>query len=270
MFYFCIMQLIKNLFIFYLKASVHVALSIVCLIHLSHQLLNIPTSFPWLMFLFLGILCGYNFLKYTTFWIHNGLNPSIPQRIFGFTMFLMIFVLYFYMMLSSYLQSKLLFFLFYILIYPIIRNYAIGKLTFVALTVSWMIVIFPNFYLGHAFEFPFGMFLQQFCLVFALLVPFEIADFTTDALKFPTLPQRIGVHKFKLLGFSAIILYFVISLFLETPLVLTLFFFGSSILATWMSNPQRSFYFTAFWVEAIPIMGWLVYYSFLIIHDFLS
>jgi hypothetical protein len=269
MFYFCTMQYFKNIFNFYLKASIHVALAIVCLIHLSHQMLNISSDAEWFIFLFLGILCGYNILKYTAFWVKNGFNPSLPQRIFGFTMFLMIFLVYFFLKFTSSLQYKLLFFLLGFLIYPIIRNYAVGKLSFVALTVSCLTVLLPIFYTGEAFEFPFGLFLQQFFLVFALLVPFEIADVTTDALKFPTLPQRMGIHQFKILGYGSIFLYFVLALFQDTPLVLSLFFLGSSILATGMSNPQRSFYFTAFWVEAIPILGWLVYFSFQVLQDFL-
>lgn len=62
--YFCGMQWIKRIFDFYLKASIHVALSVVSLAYVGFQSLNIIGSPALGVVLFSATVMGYNFIKY--------------------------------------------------------------------------------------------------------------------------------------------------------------------------------------------------------------
>lgn len=260
MFYFCTMLIFKNIFNFYLKASIHVALAIVCLVKLTHELFNIPSTPEWFFFLFFGIMTGYNFLKYAEYWYKFGLNPSFPQKVFGFSMFSLLITVFFFLKLSSHLQLIFLGIFAWMICYHLVRNYAIGKLTFVAITITFVTILLPCFYANRWFDQIGLVFLSQFLLIFALLVPFEIADSTTDSMRFPTLPQRIGIVPFKIIGILSVLGYFLVFIYLNLNLFLGLFFFLSSLFAILLSHSKRSFYFTAFWVEAIPVFGWLFYF----------
>ena len=55
---------IKRVFDFYLRSSVHVALSVYALVRMTHYMFNINADETVANFAFLGTIVGYNFVKY--------------------------------------------------------------------------------------------------------------------------------------------------------------------------------------------------------------
>jgi uncharacterized integral membrane protein len=83
-----------------------------------------------------------------------------------------------------------------------------------------------------------------------------------DDLKLSTIPQRIGLYNTKILGYFGVFLLFVFIsqntnavAFISS--ILTLLFL---LLFLTKSRPDRSVYFTAFWVESLPIIWWIMWF----------
>ena len=58
------MKFLKTVFDFYIYASIHVAIAVICLVRITELYLNLPYDKNLLIFIFLGTITGYNFVKY--------------------------------------------------------------------------------------------------------------------------------------------------------------------------------------------------------------
>ena len=58
------MKLLKQIFDFYIKSSIHVALSVFALVMMTHHMFHIADDLPMAYFAFFGTIVGYNFVKY--------------------------------------------------------------------------------------------------------------------------------------------------------------------------------------------------------------
>lgn len=140
-----------------------------------------------------------------------------------------------------------------------LRNYPTVKMLSIALVWAMVTVLFPlQDYLTESriwIEF-----VQRFFLIMALALPFDIRDLNKDELHLQTLPQKIGVLKAKRVGIQFLVLFFILSFF-KFPLsantiLIELVIFILSLLLLVKTKPIQSKYYTAFWVESIPII-WL-------------
>ena len=91
------------------------------------------------------------------------------------------------------------------------------------------------------------------------MLPFEIRDLNYDEVRLATIPQKIGLKYTKMVGVFLLGLIFLLEFFkdecasiliLSVVLILTLLFLV-------LSNKNQSKYYSAFWVESLPIL-WLV------------
>ena len=106
------------------------------------------------------------------------------------------------------------------------------------------------------------MLIQRFMIVLALTLPFEIRDLKFDETELGTLPQLLGIDKTKRLGY----LLLLTTLFLEflkddlqIYLIMSLsIFIGIGI---YLAKRNQSRYYASFWVEGIPILCWLIFWS---------
>ncbi len=92
------------------------------------------------------------------------------------------------------------------------------------------------------------------------MLPFEIRDLNYDSLKLATIPQKIGVKKTKLIGVFLLMLFLILELFKEDKgasniITLTLITLVT-LLSLMFSNKRQSKYYSAFWVESLPLI-WL-------------
>jgi hypothetical protein len=105
------------------------------------------------------------------------------------------------------------------------------------------------------------MSVQRFVLVMVLMLPFEIRDLIYDSLKLGTIPQKIGIKKTKIIGIVLLMLFFMLDYFADelssTSILKTLIITFITMLFLVFSNKNQSKYYSAFWVESIPIL-WLL------------
>ncbi|WP_240475130.1 hypothetical protein [Neotamlana sedimentorum] len=103
--------------------------------------------------------------------------------------------------------------------------------------------------------------IQRFIFIVVLMLPFEIRDLRYDSLKLSTVPQKIGVKTTKLMGVFLLFVFFLIEFFKDEAthlklltLALVCFLTGGFVVG---SKIYQGKYYSAFWVEAIPVY-WLI------------
>lgn len=277
--YFCDMLVFNRLLNFYLNSSIHVALAVVCLTSLTFLEFELDINISLLWFVFFASITGYNFVKYFGLakFHHRSLTTwlKLIQVIWLFSFIAMIYLGAFLNQNSLYLISALalLTFLYAIPFFP--KNFikdniknlrAISglKIYIIALVWSVTVVFLPLINANYNIDFDVYVSLfQKFLFVIVIMFPFEIRDLKNDSLKLLTVPQQIGVKRTKQIGVILLILLFVLELFkdvLKTEAVvvlgmiciISLFFLqGSSI--------HQKKYYSAFWVESIPVLWFGLY-----------
>ncbi len=102
---------------------------------------------------------------------------------------------------------------------------------------------------------------QRFLLVIVLMLPFEIRDLNYDSLKLATIPQKIGIRKTKIIGVLLLMVFFILDYLKDElsglSILLTLLIVCIMLLFVIFSKKNQSKYYSAFWVESLPIL-WLL------------
>jgi len=266
------MALIKRIFDFYLDASIHVALAIFSLVHVTALTLNINVPQELYIFIFFGSIGCYNFVKYGVeaekyILVANRYHKNIQFFSFG------CLLISFYQMF--FLSEKVLISLFVLIaitglyalpVLPKHKNFrSLSGLKILIVATVWAgtTVILPAISQLEVITWNVKVeAFQRFMLVLVLLVPFEIRDLKYDSVALKTLPQRVGVKGAKIIGYSWSIIFYAAT-FLKTNLdfisvgvntILLLVLLGI-ILKTELNQKK---YFSSFWVEAIPLFWWLL------------
>lgn len=109
--------------------------------------------------------------------------------------------------------------------------------------------------------------------IIVLTIPFEIRDTNKDQLRHPTWPQKLGLRGTKVLGvvlwtLSLVLHYFAgwgvfgtsgqLS-FIDLPFGVTM---ALTLFGLLRAKPNQSFWYSAFWIEAIPILWLTMTYLF--------
>ncbi|WP_140487758.1 hypothetical protein [Flavobacterium sp. GSA192] len=263
---------IQALFDFYLKSSIHVALSVYALVRMTQFMFEIPYDESIALFSFFGTIVGYNFVKYDALarakkrMMRNELKMI---AILSFFSFLAVGYYFFQLELVTQLFSVgvlLLTLLYTLPFFPNrrnARNWAGVKIYIVSLCWVGVTLLLPlvNAHqdLGHDF---FIKSIQRFILIFNLVLVFEIIDLANDDPHLKTVPQQIGVKRTKILGLLLLIPFYFLELlknnFIQKQLVVNLILVVMLSLFLIFSNTNRSKYYTSFWVESIPILWWLM------------
>ncbi|WP_424495126.1 hypothetical protein [Salinimicrobium sp. GXAS 041] len=264
------MNLLKNLFSFYINSSIHVALAVTSLTAISALHFHFSPDPDLLFFVFFGTVTAYNFIKFAGIakLHHRSLTPNL-KIIQVFSFFSFIALVYF----GFHVKPEILFIsggfgiltLFYALPFYGERNLrTIGGIKIYIIAIIWagVTVFSPVRNVGMEVTGDvFLEFVQRVLLVLVLLIPFEIRDLKYDKVALKTLPQNIGVRRSKKLGVALLIIIIVLE-FLKSSMTTTSLaaLILMSILAGWfvmISKEDQSRYFSSFWVEGIPIV-WLV------------
>lgn len=254
---------------FYLRSSIHVAFAAVALASLNGRYLNKSVSFNYLGWLFCATLLFYTGLKYIApLWLGRMQNKR-TQRMFllmllmaalGWFYFFSFFTAMQYVGVSiaiflglSYARFPSSFFS---------RKNGLIKTLIVALVWALLTVILIH---SHWQELTVSVWIQFVATIFwilALMLPFELRDVAEDQLVYDTIAQRLGGQKSHLLAQGILILWFFAMLALpldesqKIALIIN-YLLAVAIIARGM-QPDRAF-FVALWVEALPILGLLVY-----------
>lgn len=267
------MVVLKKLFDFYVKSSLHVALSAYALVSMTMYFFNISENSEVRAFAFFGTIVGYNFVKYDALARLKKINIRKElQVIIALSLFSAVASLYYFLQLQWITKSLGMIFFFLLLLYTLpffpnkqnARNWKGIKIYIVSLCWVGVTVILPiiNAKIGFTLDF-FLMCIQRFILIFVLVLIFEIIDVNTDDPHLHTVPQQIGVEKTKFLGYLLLIILLLLEFLYKVnqhyiPLAFKFIVSISTAMFLYFANENKSRYYASFWVESIPIFWWLM------------
>ncbi len=272
------MRILKPLFDFYLNGSIHVALSVYALVQMTQFMFQLGPDWPVDFFAFFGTITGYNFVKYDAL-SRTRKSPLSNQvkAIAVLSFFSFLAAAYFFFQLQRLTQQIGLVFLLLTLLYTLpffpnrknARNWAGIKIYMVALCWVGVTLILPVINAEIAITSDFYLkCIQRFILVFVLILVFEIIDLKYDDPHLQTVPQQIGVARTKWLGCLLLVVFCGLEVFnaagndsvrlsfVTLPLQLVIALIVALFLL--FAHEKKSKYYTAFWVESIPVFWWLL------------
>lgn len=265
------MHLLKKVFNFYIFSNIHVAfasfsLTKITLLYLQNNGNTVP------FFVFFATILSYNYIRLTRLkqvkswyfkWLKSKKNDLILLSILSFLACV-------YLILKIRLQAlfSLIPFAFSTMFYvipPIIsgkinlRNLPAFKIFIIAFSWAGITVLFPLMQYGIFNNAVLWLFFQRFLFVLALTLPFDIRDVQYDSELLKTIPIWMGVKNAKYFGCFLLVLSLAIELLYIKANHFWIYLFVIVCLGFLLlkSSTNQHKYFSAFWVEGIPVI-WLL------------
>ena len=233
---------------FYIQSSIHVGFAVFCLVQLSVQQWN---SYSFLVLF--GTIVGYNFLKYSEWFFTHQFFQIQYIGILVVTLISALGFSWFFLQQDATVQLNLILAFGLVVLYPFVRKIGWLKPFYVSFVVSYITLFVP---LKSDVDV-IVLFVQRFLLLSSLMIPFEILDSSKDAVAMKTLPHCSGIARTKQIGYGLVGLFCITS-FHALSIYYPYFIYAlSSLIAIYFSDEKRSWYYTSFWVESLPIF-WLV------------
>ena len=266
------MKVLQRIFHFYIDASIHVAFAVFSLVHVTGITFNIRVDYHLSWLLFFGTIVCYNFMKYGVEAEKYILVANRYHRNIQFASFIAFgLALYhaYFLKLEVWIGIACLLFLTVLYAIPMLphlkrlRSWGGLKIFIVALVWAGTTVVLPVLSnSGPSFLDICITSVQRFLFVLILLVPFEIRDLIYDSPELKTLPQRYGVARTKILGAFATLPFFFLGFFKDSIIMVDLVGSGTLFLILgglmFVTKRNQGNYFASFWVEAIPILWWVL------------
>lgn len=269
------MRTLKAIFDFYLDASIHVAVAVISMAGVTFHLLGSSSGLNLLGFIFFSVIVCYNFIKYGVeaykYLIVSNAYHKIIQ-VFSFISF--VFAIYFLIQLDEeiWVATIVLGVLSALYAVPLLpraknlRNLAGLKIYIVAFVWAGFTVLLPVLDAKMTLDWDFVVtFIQRMFLVLVLILPFEIRDMQWDHRSLRTLPQVLGTKNTKRLGMGLTLTFFLLTFLKDEvhqlEVVLRLVLSVLLILVLVSDKQIKSKYFVMFWVEAIPIFWFCLFWA---------
>lgn len=273
------MSLVKKGFSFYVFGNIHVALAVYSLVKLT--MLQFGTDRDDIAyFSFFGTIVAYNLIR---FFQLDKLNTSISiwmkanQKGLIVLNFLALAGSLFYLMKLGKTEIGLLFPLvlatfFYVLPFRSgligLRGVPMLKLLLISFIWASLTVLLPLVSsVDHFSESIWLIFVQRFLFVLAITIPFDIRDSDFDNPELLTLPQLIGINRSKIIAIIALITSIYVSLYIydfrSFNFGIETFIMLISIILIVFAKVGSPRYYTAFWIESLPIFWYLFYVIFI-------
>jgi hypothetical protein len=273
------MQVLKRSFEFYVFGNIHVAVAAYCLTKISFLQFDINNQ-PLANFVFFSTVLSYNFIRLfqvdrlnsmTAVWIKANKKALIVLNSLAFlgsAYYLLSFRLVEILVLLPFVLATLFY------VFPFknqvagLRNVPGLKLFLISITWTGLTLYLPLFSADlHNSEQLYASMAQRFLFVLAITIPFDIRDARFDLPGLSTIPQVLGVNKSKMIAILTLIIVVVIDLSIayedSNYFWINVFIMGlSSIMIAFSGSHRRRFY-TAFWIEALPILWYLLYLIFI-------
>lgn len=276
--YFCKMRLFKKIVDFYIYSNIHVALAGFSMTKITLINFGISNNLTPLFVAF-SILISYNFIRFYEIknnrlnWFKDWLFMNIKEILI--LLILSILGLGAISLFTDFnLKSLLILFPFAFMTFfyaiPLFkigklevsfRNFPMIKIFSIAIAWAGISVFFPLYEANYQFTSAVYLeFLQRILILLAITIPFDIRDIAADAKSLKTLPQILGVNFSKVLGILLLFGFILMEIFKENftyfGLLVVILVSIITSLFLWFSSPNKSRYYTSFWVESIPIV-WL-------------
>lgn len=263
------MMLLKRLLDFYINSSLHVALAVLSFCVLTTYELDLNGSIVLFSAVFCAAIVGYNFVKY--FGLAKFYYRSLTTKLKYIQLVSALSILglgYAFLQLQSATQMLLFFLGLITFFYAIpmglktpknLRSIGGVKIYIIAFVWAMTTVALPILESQLSLNFEHWILIvQRTFIIIVLMLPFEIRDLDLDQIYLSTIPQKIGVRNTKIIGYAllgdALLLEFVKHQFDQNRFLIVVFLVVILILFLVKSTPKGSRYYTAFWVEAIPIL----------------
>ncbi len=266
------MKPIIGLFAFYVNSSIHVAIAVLALMAITVMEYGLIVPVDLWIFIFLGTVTGYNFVKYAKIagLHHHRLTHSLRTiQVFSAICFIILGVIAYNLSIEVLLTIAAFGLPTFFYAVPFVRrknlrNLSGLKIFVVAFVWAGVTVIVP--FVAAKTPISADMlltFFQRVLIVVVLILPFEIRDVPYDSFNLKTLPQQMGVWNTKVLGEVLLSLCLAFEFFKGDSQVA---YIGSllvfCIVLGWVliitkTNQKR--YFASFWVEGLPIL-WCVFF----------
>lgn len=268
------MQFLKRLFQFYIFSNIHVAIGTFCLVKITLLSYGISENNTALFVLFSTII-AYNFIRFSRIsnivnWFTDWLKANKTAL---YTLTIISVLSASFLAFSFQIKAFLwllpfgIFTLFYGLPFPFknipLRNFAGIKLFLIAISFAGITVLFPLVQNDMNIDLDVWItFMQRFLFIVLITIPFDIRDLKIDNKSLKTLPQMVGVKKAKIIGVLLGVLFVFLEFFKqpidEKQLITILIASIISILFLINSTKKQSKYYSAFWVESLPIFWFLL------------
>ena len=260
---------------FYIESSLHVAFAVYALIRITFLKLGLSYDESVAYFGFYGTIVGYNFIKYDE--LARVKRVPLTKRfrsIIGLSFVCFWITLYYFWQLETITKYIGIGALLLTVLYTIpfipnksnMRNWSGIKIYLVALAWVAVTVLLPVINAHYPIDsLVILKSLQRFILVFVLMLIFEIVDLQFDGLYLKTIPQQLGEKKTKILAYILLVVFILLDL-LKPEFALKVFLINlvfTVILGvfTYFTSKKRNKYYTSFWVEALPIVWFLMLLS---------
>ncbi len=274
---FTAMKGFKILFSFYINSSIHVALSAFALSWITLIEFQLPIDWNILLFIFFAAIVGYNFVKY--FGVARFHYIRLDERLKYIQLFSLccgVAMCYFMFRLSTRVILYVMVFAGITFLYAMpflpkrffldgkqnLRSVGGLKVYLISLVWTGVTVFLPLINYGYSIDcLVFFAALQRYAFITALMLPFEIRDLQFDSIRLATIPQKIGVKRTKIMGGVLLLVVAFMELIMGKSIftnsvvliVVVLLVFAFLLGAT----KQQNKYYSAFWVEGLPIL-WLI------------
>ena len=275
--YFCFMKFLKQLFDFYINASIHVALSVYALVRITELYFKLPYNESLDYFIFYGTISGYNFIKYAgVAKLHHRSLTNQLKSIQVFSLFCFLAMCYYawQLPLKTLIYCIPLELLTVLYAVPFLsgfqknlRNISYLKIIIVALVWTGFTVVLPFLDAQKTIDSTVILYsVQRFLIVMVLILPFDIRDLKFDAISLQTIPQKIGVNNTKKLGFFLLLLSLTIEFYIMNNMAVKNAFFAFFILLLFFlmrAKKEQNKYYSSFWVEVLPVLWWALVFCIL-------
>jgi len=268
------MHLIRRIFNFYIFSNIHVAIGTFCFVKLTLLSAHVSENKTGL-FVFFSTIVSYNFIRFVNlskrnnwlaYWFLKQKSSLIILSVISSSCCLYLFFGLKWNAVVILMPFVLLTF-FYSMPLPkkmiSLRRIPGLKIFLIAFCFAGITVIFPlvqNEILISSTVWI--LFLQRFLFVILITIPFDIRDVEFDSLRLKTIPQYFGVTIAKIIGvfFGMLVVFleyiFLFEFFFKS--VILLFICILSIFLLIFSKKNQSNYYSAFWVESLPIFWFIL------------
>ena len=255
-------KIVKSIFDLYIFLNIHVALSIALLYYIFNQFYFQKNYF---LFLFFSTIFSYGMIR--LMFLENNRDSFLQyfyrfKKIFIGTIILsFLFSLYFFFKLPIYLRFSILplgvitFFYQSDFSFFSFRQNGILKIITVAFVWAMLIVTIPELYLFSESSRLKLKFIFVFFYILLLTLSFDQRDILIDRRELGTIPQLFPQYKFyfyTMLGIILSVLSFL--LFDGYEIIIAEGIVIISLLLSWFSDDRKSFYYTSFIIEGIPVL----------------
>lgn len=273
------MNLLKRWIAFYVFGNIHVSLAAYSLTKITFLQFNFQDQ-ALANFVFFSTVFAYNMIRYfqidrintsVALWFRSNKRGLLVLNFISLCAaiyYLLQFDWQDFLFLTPFLMATV----FYVLPNSSsgrgLRNIPGLKLFLIGLTWTGVTFFFPLFVNDVVLtDVAYLQGLQRFLFVLAITIPFDIRDISFDMEKLSTLPQALGLSASKVLATIVLVFYALLDVWIygidKLITGIDAILLCVTIVLVLFTTVHRNRYYTAFWIEGLPILWYVLYILFI-------